>query len=333
MKNELVVLEKLEVVPFFTKGDSVDEILAKIDAEARAHVPDLSTAKTRSEITKNINEIVTKSKTYLEESGKNLSVEYKAMPKVIDANRKKVKDFLTNLQAELRKPLTDWDDEQKRIKEEKAAKEEADRIAIEIETAHELAFFMDEKFNVELEVKLKAEDEAEKQRIADEAAAQAARDEEIRKQAAEEARKQAELEKAQLIIDNRHGDALLINRDIDDNIAEAKRIADKIEVDRLAQEQYEAAEIKRLADVAQAKIDAENEAEEKRLAEEKSNKDKLDAIEADRVKREDNQAHASMIMKQTKESLIALGLSEEHARSVTLALKNGKIANVGKINF
>lgn len=333
MKNELVVLEKLEVVPFFTKGDSVDEILAKIDAEARAHVPDLSTAKTRSEITKNINEIVTKSKTYLEESGKNLSVEYKAMPKVIDANRKKVKDFLTNLQAELRQPLTDYDNEQKRIKEEKAAKEEADRIAIEIDTAHELALFMDEKFNAELEAKLKAEYEAEKQRIADEAAAQAARDEEIRKQAAEDARKQSEREKAQLIIDNLHSEALLINRDIDDKIAEAKRIADKIEADKLAQEQAEEAEVKRLADIAQAKVDAENAAEEKRLAEEKRKQDELDAIEADRIKREANKKHASMIMKQTKESLMAIGLSQEDAKAVTLALKNGKIANVGKINF
>jgi len=119
MKTELLVIKGLKIIPFFTKGDSVDQILDEIAKEARAHVPDISTTKTRSEITKNITK-VTDCKTFLEDEGKALAAEYKLIPKKIDANRKKVKDFLNDLQTELRQPLTDYQAEQKQIKDVKA---------------------------------------------------------------------------------------------------------------------------------------------------------------------------------------------------------------------
>lgn len=116
MKTELIVIKGLELVPFFTKGDSVDQILEQIAKEARAHVPDVSTTKTRGEITANIT-TVTECKTYLEDERKKLADEYKLIPKKIDANGKKVKDFLTGLQKELRQPLTDWEAERKQGKD------------------------------------------------------------------------------------------------------------------------------------------------------------------------------------------------------------------------
>lgn len=116
MSNELLVIEKLELVPFFTKGDSVDKILEQIAKEARAHVPNVSTTKTRGEITANITK-VTECKTYLEDERKKLADEYKLIPKKIDANGKRVKDFLTSLQKELRQPLTDWEIERKQAKD------------------------------------------------------------------------------------------------------------------------------------------------------------------------------------------------------------------------
>lgn len=133
MSTELAIIENLELVPFFTKGDSVDEILAKIKKEAMVHVPDVSTLKGRNAIKANVTK-VKKSKTYLESHGKDLAAEYKAIPKVIDANRKKSRDFLNALEEEIRAPLTAWEVIDKA---EKAQVIDTKSFLIEYELQHE----------------------------------------------------------------------------------------------------------------------------------------------------------------------------------------------------
>lgn len=123
MSKELIVLEKLELIPFFTKGDNVDALLEQIKLEAEAHVPDASTKKGREEIKANVTKI-TKSKTYLEKHGKELAAEYKAIPKQIDANRKKVKDFLNEVQDNARLALTEYEDRKKEFEAEQLTKYE-----------------------------------------------------------------------------------------------------------------------------------------------------------------------------------------------------------------
>ena len=122
MSNELVVIENLDLVPFFTKGDSLDSTLERIEKEMLSFVPgDLSVKKNRDAVKAMVTK-VTSSKTYLEKEGKALAAEYKEIPKRIDANRKKTKDFLTELGAKVRQPLTEWEVEDKRIKAEEAAR-------------------------------------------------------------------------------------------------------------------------------------------------------------------------------------------------------------------
>lgn len=123
MSTELIVLEKLELIPFFTKGDNVDALLAQIKAEADSQVFDASTSKGRKEIKSYVTKI-TKSKTYLEKHGKELAAEYKAIPKQIDANRKKVKDFLNAVQDKARLALTEYEDKQKQVEADQLAKYE-----------------------------------------------------------------------------------------------------------------------------------------------------------------------------------------------------------------
>jgi len=72
MSNELAVVENLDLVPFFTKGDKVDDVLAAIAEKARQHVPDVSTDKGRKAIKANVT-FVTKSKTFLEKQRKTLA--------------------------------------------------------------------------------------------------------------------------------------------------------------------------------------------------------------------------------------------------------------------
>lgn len=333
MSNEVVVIENVELVPFFTKGDNLDSVLEQIEKEAMSFVAgDLSVKKNRDAVKAMVTK-VTKSKTYLETHGKDLAAEYKEIPKRIDANRKKTKDFLTELQTRVRQPLTEWEEEDKRIKAEEAARVEAEKIKAEIESDHEVALLMDEKFNRELADKLAEEVRLEQERIKAEAEKQRLREEEIRKEAEAKVKAQADKEKQQLIIDNAHGEALLMNRDIDDRAVEIARIAEKKADEAKAKQDAIDAEIKRKADIEQARIDAEAKAERDRKAEAQRQQDEVDRIAEEKAKREANEKHASMIMTQTKESIMAIGLSEEDAKKVTIALKNGKVANVGRINF
>lgn len=78
----------------------------------------------------------------------------------------------------------------------------------------------------------------------------------------------------------------------------------------------------------QAVIDAQRAVEEER---ERVRKQEL-AVEIERQKRESNRNHVSKIRKQTKESLMLIGLDEDTAKRVVLAINSGKIKNV-KITY
>ena len=94
---------------------------------------------------------------------------------------------------------------------------------------------------------------------------------------------------------------------------------------RLAAEKAEADRIQ--AEIA-AKEQAEQAAENARLAEVKRQEDAA-KTEADALaKREANKAHMGRILKSTKESIMALGIDEATAKTITLAIKNGAIENV-----
>lgn len=324
MSNELLVLKNLEVVPFFTKGDSVDETLAKIEAEALAFVAgDLSVKKNRDAIKAMVTK-VTKSKTYLESSGKELAVEYKAIPKAIDATRKKTKDFLTELQAKVRLPLTEWETEQARIEAEKAEVARLAEIADKVAFMWEFAWLENEAFD-------KAKEDArlyqiEQQRIRDEAIAAAAT------KAAEDKAK-ADIEAAKQLAIKAEQDA--IN-------AESKRIADAKQAEQDAIDQAikvkadaEAAEALRIAGIEQAKQDAIN-AENKRVADVKAAEDKgrqrqVDAKAAEDKAIADRKARTNYvtgIKTSQKQALIELGASEELAISIVKAMHAEKLPNI-----
>ncbi len=143
---------------------------------------------------------VARSKTYIDKAGKDLVAELKALPKQIDESRRVVRERLDALKDEVRRPLTEWEAEQERIKAEEAMNalhaealamnEDFDRrLAARIESDHEMALLMNDAFDRE-QAEKKAE--AERQRIA--------REEEIKRQAEEKAKREA-AEQAQREID------------------------------------------------------------------------------------------------------------------------------------
>ncbi len=340
MSNELIVIENVELVPFFTKGTNLDSILQQIESDAMSFVAgDLSVKKNRDAVKAMVTK-VTNSKTYLESHGKELAAEYKEIPKQIDANRKKTKDFLTELQARVRKPLTEWEAEDKRIKAEEAARIEAEKLAAEVETAHEMALLMNDAFDRDVAEKLAKAAQLEKERIEEEERKLIEREALIAQQAKEQAEREAaereaKLERARIEAIEREEqakrDAIAVEEKAKAQAEEAERqrviAAEKAKQDAID------AENKRLADIEQARRDTEEKAERDRLAEIKRKEDEAKRVADDEAKRKADEAHASKIMTATKESIMALGLSEEDAKKVTLALKNGAIANVGRIQF
>jgi hypothetical protein len=108
MPSELIPLKDPDPPALFAPGGT-REIVALIEREARALVPDVSTTAGRDAVAAMAAKI-NRSKTYLDEIGKNYVAELKDLPKRIDAERKAMRDRLDALKAEIRQPLTAWEE-------------------------------------------------------------------------------------------------------------------------------------------------------------------------------------------------------------------------------
>lgn len=272
--TDLVVIEKANALTVFKSADQIEEILAKVEREVMSFVPDVTTAKGRKEIA-SLAYRVSQTKSYLDGLGKDLVADLKEIPKLIDANRKTVRDRLDALRDKARQPFTEWEEEQERIKAEEQAKIKAEEDRKRFESDHEIALLMNEKHD--REAKEKAE-ESERQRIAHE--------EELKRQAAEQAKREAE-EKAERELaaaKKREEDAiaaraqaeLLAKQAQERAEQEAKDAAAKAEAEKKAaieaeqrKAQEEAERIKREAEAKEAA----RMAEEKRIADEKAKRE------------------------------------------------------------
>jgi len=314
--TDLVVIEKANALTVFKSADQIEEILQKVEREVMSFVPDVTTVKGRKEIA-SLAYRVSQTKSYLDGLGKDLVAELKEVPKLIDANRKTVRDRLDVLRDKARQPVTDWEAEQERIKAEEEARIAAEKLEAQIESDHEIALLLNGKFDRDA---AEAKAEAERQR--------AAHEEEIRRQAAEQACIEAE-QAAQ-----RERDAAA-KREADLKAAKEKAEADaKAAQERAEREAREAQErAERQAQEAreraerekQAAIEAEQrkarEAEAARLAEEKRIADEAAARAAD-------VAHRKAVNNKALADLVAVGLTEEMARTAITAIAKGEVTAI-----
>jgi len=112
---DIAKLTEKTALDVFTKPKGLDPYIAKIREEIDAFVPDTSTKKTRAEIASMALKVA-KSKVYLDSVGKDLVAKLKEQPKLVDAERKRVRDTLDAWRDEIRAPLTEWENaEQERI--------------------------------------------------------------------------------------------------------------------------------------------------------------------------------------------------------------------------
>lgn len=319
--TDLVVIEKSSAMAVFTNNEQLDPIIEKIEKEARSLVPDVSTKKGRDAIASMAHKVA-RSKTYIDNAGKDLVAELKALPKQIDESRRIVRERLDALKDEVRRPLTEWEAEQERIKAEEAARIKAEEDRKRFESDHEIALLMNEKHD--REAKEKAE-ESERQRIAHE--------EELKRQAAEQAKREAEEKAAaELAAAKKREEDAIAAREQAELLAkqtqeraeqEAKDAAAKAEAEKqaaIAAEQRKAQEeADRIKREAEAK-EAARLAEEKRIADEKA-------------RREADVKHRKAVGTEIVNALTAnTSISREQAIEVLKALMDGLVPRT-QINY
>ncbi|HIF6261472.1 TPA: hypothetical protein ACX3KG_002446 [Raoultella ornithinolytica] len=329
---ELVVIEKKNAMAVFTNNDQLDPLIELIEKEARSLVPDVTTKKGRDAIASMAHKVA-RSKTYIDNAGKDLVAELKALPKKIDESRRIARERLDALKDEVRRPLTEWEAEQDRIKAEEAMNAlhaEAlemnikvdQELAAKFEADHEMALLMDKDIDRERADKAA---EAERQRIA--------REEEIKRQAEEKAKREA-AEKAQREIDAaaaREREAILAKER-----AERERIEAQQRAEREQREAAERAEREKQAAVEAERRKAQEEAdrirreaeqrEQARLAEEKRKAD-------EQARREADVKHRKAVGTEIVKALLAkTSLTRDQAIEVLLAIKDGNIPRTG-INY
>ncbi|OCV39952.1 hypothetical protein A9P92_09725 [Klebsiella pneumoniae] len=315
---DLVVIEKKNAMAVFTNNDQLDPLIEAIEKEARSLVPDVTTKKGRDAIASMAHKVA-RSKTYIDNAGKDLVAELKALPKQIDESRRVVRERLDALKDEVRRPLTEWEAEQERIKAEEAMNalhaealvmnENIDlQRAIQYEADHEMALLMNKDFDRE-QAEKKAE--AERQRIA--------REEEIKRLAEEKAKREA-AEQAQREIDAaaaREREAILAKERAE---REQREAAERAEREKQAAVEAERRKAQEEAD--RIRREAEQR-EQVRLAEEKRKAD-------EQARREADVKHRKAVGTEIVKALLAnTSLTRDQAIEVLTAVKDCRIPHTG----
>lgn len=350
--TDLAVLEiKPEQAPALYVPNGLDTYLEQI-RQLAAEVPDFSTKKGRDRIA-SLAAKVSRSKTAIEKPGRDYLKRLKEQPKVIEAELRRFTTECDRIRDETRQPLTEWENAEKaredalkqRIAELRSLSDVVDamgnylpsedinarlttaksvalddswqEMATEAGVAKDATVQMLELSLAEAKKREDAATELERLRKEQEAEAQRRRDEQLKREAAEEATRQAEL-KAKQELD-----------------AAAKREADlKAEAARIEQQRIDAeqrAVLEKADAIAKAErekqeaIDAERrraaEAEASRLAEEKRIADEAAARAAD-------VAHRKAVNNKALADLVAVGLTEELARTVITAIAKGEVTAI-----
>ncbi|OUE72675.1 hypothetical protein AZ006_000839 [Citrobacter freundii] len=322
--SELAIIEIVpDMAPSIYVENGLEKFLEQI-RESIKEVPDLSTAKGRARIA-SLAAQVSRSKTAVEKPGRDYLRHLKEAVKPAEAELRRFVSACDEMRDEVRRPLTEWEAEQERIKAEEAMNAmhvEAlemnikfdQELEAKFEADHEMALLMNDAFDREVAEK-KAE--AERQRIAHE--------EELKRQAEENAKREAE-EK----IERERAESA--RRE-----AELKFKAEQAERDRIAAEQKAEAEKKEAADRAEREKQ-EAIAAEQRKAQEEADRIKREAEEkeADRLAEEKRIAdeaaaraadveHRRAINASAVQALIEQGIPEDWAKACVVAIARGKV--------
>ncbi|HEE4306334.1 hypothetical protein [Klebsiella pneumoniae] len=315
---DLTVIEiKPEQAPTLYRAGGLDAYLEQI-RQAVNEVPDLTTKKGRDRVA-SLAAQVSRSKTAIEKPGREYLKRLKEAVRPAEAEIKRFVDACDELRDATRRPLTEWEAEQERIKAEEAMRalhvealamnEDFDRqLVARIESDHEMALLMNDAFDREQADKAA---EAERQRIAHE--------EEIKRLAAAAAAREVEQRAQREREEAANREAVL------------KAQAEQAERDRIAAEQKAEADKQAAIEAERRKAQEEadrirREAEQReqaRLAEEKRKAD-------EQARREADVKHRKAVGTEIVKALLAnTSLTRDQAIEVLTAVKDGRIPHTG----
>lgn len=285
----LISIDRPVLTDIFTTPAIIKGLLEMVRTVAVDFTPDVTTDKGRKEIASRAFRVA-KTKTYLDDLGKEEVARLKELPKAIDAGRKTLRDGLDALRDEVRQALNDWEAEQERIESEKKAAEEAAALSRQIENDHELALLLNEVHDRKAEeARMAKEREAKEreERIAREAREKAEADAKAALEASARREEEAALE------------ALALEK-------------------RLEQEKKDSAERETRA------------REESAAAERKRQEDERNRIAAETAKREADIEHRRKFNTEALADLTAQvpGITEAMAKAVLTAIVTAKVRHV-----
>lgn len=330
--TDLAVIEiKPDMAPALYVPNGLDSYLDQI-RQAVSEVPDLSTKKGRDRVA-SLAAQVSRSKTAIEKPGREYLKRLKEAVRPAEAEIKRFVDACDELRDATRRPLTEWEAEQERLKTEEAMNAlhvEAlemnarfdQELAARFEADHELALLENYKFDREREEQRRQAEQAQRER-----------DEQLQREAAEKAQREAEERHRAEIEAAARREAEVKARA---EAAERQRIEAEHRAQREAEEARLRAEHEKQAAIAAEQRKAQEEAdrikreaeakEAARLAEEQRIADETAKCEAD-VK------HRKTVGTEIVNALLAnTSLTREQAIEVLTALKDGLVPRA-KIHY
>ncbi|MGO3890117.1 MAG: hypothetical protein ACTJHW_03980 [Paenalcaligenes sp.] len=347
--TELVTLpDPASALEAFTTPGGLDRLFDEVKQKVSGVVYDMSKKKDRDACASAAYKIA-RSKQAVEKVGADLASKYKEIPKLIDAARRQSKERFDALQAEIRKPLTEWEEaEALRVQSHREAIEAIQTLAANLDgrTAESLSVLLASAQAVEISEKWE-EFETEAARAKDKAVAalgqaltarqqyeaEQAELTELRRKQAEQEQKDRDARIAQEAADKAHAEAEAKAQT--DRDAAAQREADaKAAAERAEREKAEAIECQKQAE-ARAEAEklaaeqrAKDAAEAARQAEIKRQADAQAATEAEQRRREADKAHKASINNAALAAFIENGLPEECAKQAVILIAKGVIPAV-----
>lgn len=311
MTQELIVIDDNQIIAALSDEDKLNGILQQVKQAATAEVFDTSTKAGIADC-KSMAMKVAKTKTAIDAIGKDAVSDMKAQCKAIDSLRKTARDFLDELKAEVRKPVTEL--------EEAAKKREDSFISIINEIKMQFVKIFDSEEEVRQAItlvnNLAKTDFEEFAPDADLAVNQALTHLEgqlaFHVEKAALAEQKAKLEEEQRAAELERAKA---------NAAEAARMQAEADAQRKVQEANEERE-RAIRQAQEAEQRAKAQQEAKRQAEEDA-----------KLAREADQAHRQACNREALEGLLNnTTLTEEQAKEVIIAIAKKQVKHIS-INY
>lgn len=329
MTNELTIFEPKTSIELLFTQDGVDQFFSEVKKYAEGFNGDITTEDGRAEI-KAFERRIAKAKNNLDKQGKELTDDWFQKKKLVDIQRSRLKKNLEDLQEEVLKPVTEFENvEKKRIQDREDRIKEigllfdvgaADTVTTaeaKLKKAEELSEFDWQEFAE------RADDTftLTKVRLLDRI--QVLKDFEAKQKQLEDLQKQQDAQKQK----DREGQiakdaAANAEKEAEKKIADEKKRADTAEQDK------KDAAAKAIKDAEAAATKAEEDKQKAVAAERKRQDDEKEAERLATEKRERNQKHRKEINNKALEAFVAGGLSEGAGKTAIELIAKGLIPNI-----